>query len=250
MPGEYQVSVVSNETLTPNMRRIVLHGEDLGSFPADQESGYVKLMFEPPTDGARPVMRSYTIRRFDDHRRELTLDFVDHGDTGPASAWASQARAGDPIRIRGPGEKKLADPDADWFLLAGDMSALPALAVNLERLPDTATGHVVVEVPSEEDRQPLDHPPGMEVRWLVNPDNERPNTMLADTVQALPWLPGRPYPWFAGEFDAMRRVRRYLRDERGVDKRAMYVSCYWKIGDTDEGMKRAKKLDSEAYSEA
>jgi hypothetical protein len=32
----------------------------------------------------------------------------------------------------------------------------------------------------------------------------------------------------------------------GVDKRAMYVSCYWKIGDSDEGMKRAKQLDRDA----
>lgn len=44
----------------------------------------------------------------------------------------------------------------------------------------------------------------------------------------------------------MRNVRRYLRDERDIDKRAMYVSCYWKLGDTDEGMKRAKREDPEA----
>jgi NADPH-dependent ferric siderophore reductase len=244
--SEYQFNVISNASLTPHMRRIVLQGDDLAAFPADQESGYVKLVLEPAGDTGKAMLRSYTIRRFDPDRRELTLDFVDHGDTGPASRWANHARAGDPIRARGPGEKKLADPWADWFLLAGDMSALPALAVNLEQLPDTAMGHAVIEVLSEEDCQPLVHPPGMEVQWLVNPHNEQPNTLLADAVRALPWLPGTPYPWFAGEFDAMRRVRRYFRDEMGVDKRAMYVSCYWKIGDSDEGMKRAKQLDRDA----
>lgn len=229
------------------MRRIVLGGQSLSEFPTDQESGYVKLVLEPAVEeDARPRMRSYTIRRFDAERLELVLDFVDHGDSGPASAWARRARPGDALTLRGPGEKKLADPKADWYLLAGDMSALPALAVNLERLPRDACGYAVIEVLSEEDRQPLSHPPGVEVTWIVNTNNERANSVLADAVMALPWLSGTPYPWFAGEFDAMRRVRRYLRDKRALDKRHMYVSCYWKIGDTDEGMKAAKRLDPEA----
>jgi hypothetical protein len=41
--------------------------------------------------------------------------------------------------------------------------------------------------------------------WLVNPNNHQPNTLLADAVKALPWLPGTPYPWFAGEFDGMAK---------------------------------------------
>lgn len=246
MPAEYALEVESNASITPHMRRIVLHGAALADFPADQESGYVKLVFPPDDPDGKPLMRSYTIRRFDRYRRLLTLDFVDHGDGGPASRWARRACPGDGIRVRGPGEKKLADSGADWFLLAGDMSALPALAVNLERLPEDACGHAVIEVASEADRQPLTHPAGVELQWLVNPRSDRPNSMLADAVRALPWMSGTPYPWFAGEFDAMRNVRRYLRDERGIDKRAMYVSCYWKLGDTDEGMKRAKREDPEA----
>ena len=246
MPAEYDLEVLSNDRLTPNMRRIVLQGPELAGFPADQEGGYVKLVFDPAEEGGKPTLRSYTIRAFDAARQELMLDFVDHGDGGPASAWASRARPGDPITIRGPGEPKLAAPDADWFLLAGDMSALPALAVNLERLPEHARGYALIEVLSEDDRQSISHPKGIELIWLVNPDTERPNALLNERVRALPWLPGTPYPWFAGEFSTMRSMRRYFRDESGIDKHAMYCSCYWKMGDTDEGMKRAKKLDPEA----
>lgn len=246
MPTDYQVRVRSNDRLTPNMRRIVLHGPELAGFPEHQEGGYVKLVFAPPEEGGKPTLRSYTIRAFDAAEQALTLDFVDHGDEGPASAWANHSEPGDPITIRGPGEPKLAAPDADWFLLAGDMSALPALAVNLENLPDDARGYALIEVLSEDDRQAIDHPEGIELRWLVNPDPERPNALLDEHVRALPWLPGTPYPWFAGEFSTMRSMRRYFRDESGIDRRAMYCSCYWKMGDTDEGMKRAKKLDPEA----
>lgn len=246
MPAEYHLEVRSNHRLTPNMRRIVLQGSELADFPAGQEGGYVKLVFDPAEEGGKPTLRSYTIRAFDAPGQALTLDFVDHGDGGPASSWANSAEPGDPITIRGPGDPKLAAPDADWFLLAGDMSALPALAVNLENLPADARGHALIEVLSEDDRQSIDHPEGIELTWLVNPDPERPNILLDERVRALPWLPGTPYPWFAGEFSTMRSMRRYFRDESGIDKHAMYCSCYWKLGDTDEGMKQAKKLDPEA----
>ncbi len=246
MPADYPLEVRSNDRLTPNMRRIVLHGPELAGFPGDQEGGYVKLVFAPAEDGGKPTLRSYTIRAFDPVALALTLDFVDHGDEGPASAWANHAQPGDPITVRGPGDPKRAPPGADWYLLAGDMSALPALAVNLERLPANARGYALIEVLSEEDRQTIEHPEGIELTWLVNPDTARPNALLDERVRTLPWLPGTPYPWFAGEFSTMRSMRRYFRDESGIDKHAMYCSCYWKMGDTDEGMKRAKKLDPEA----
>ena len=245
MPAQYELKVASNRPLTPHMRRIRLHGESLRDFPDDQESGYVKLVLQDG-NSEKPLLRSYTIRAFDRERCELTLDFVDHGDTGPASAWANQAKPGESVVIRGPGEKKLADPTADWFVLAGDMSALPALAVNLEQLPAHARGYALIEVLSEEDKQDIAAPDQVDVRWLINPDNETENTLLADAVKRLDWLPGTPYPWFAGEFSTMRQIRRYFRDEKGIDKRAMYVSSYWKIGDTDEGMKLAKRMDTEA----
>ncbi len=245
MPAHYQLTVTRNESLTPHMRRILLAGDALADFPDDQESGYVKLVLNGDSDG-KPLLRSYTIRAFDPQARQLTLDFVDHGDAGPASAWARRVMVGDTATVRGPGEKKLADPRADWFLLAGDMSALPALAVNLEQLPRDARGYAVIEVLSEEDRQEIDAPEGIDLHWIVNPDNEQENTVLADAIRSLDWLPGTPYPWFAGEFNTMRLVRRYFRDEKGIDKRAMYVSSYWKIGDTDEGMKLAKRMDAEA----
>ncbi|MEM7079991.1 MAG: siderophore-interacting protein [Pseudomonadota bacterium] len=244
MPQQYDLTVVSNDVLTPHMRRIVLHGDDLREFPDDQESGYVKVAFTD-AEGDR-VLRSYTIRRFDAQTLQLTLDFVDHGDSGPASKWAGEVDPGAPVSIFGPGEKKLVDPTADWVLLGGDLSALPALSVNLEVLPQDAKGYAVVEVPSEADIQPLTPPTGVELIWVVNSDARQPNKRLTERIRELPWLDGTPYPWFAGEFEGMRAMRSYFRDERGVHRKAMYLSCYWKLGEPDEGMKRAKRRDAEA----
>ncbi|MEM7099583.1 MAG: siderophore-interacting protein [Pseudomonadota bacterium] len=244
MPAEYNLVVKSSEILSPNMRSIVLTGEDLETFPPDQESGYVKVVF--PLDAETSVMRSYTIRAHNRDLHEITLDFVDHGDAGPASKWARNTSVGETITVRGPGEKKLADPQADWFLIAGDLSALPAITVNLEQLPEDARGYAVIEVPDSADQQALQAPAGMEIQWVVNPDHSQANIPLVQAIRSLNWLPGTPYPWFAGEFEGMRQMRQFLRHEKGIDKKAMYLSCYWKYGDTDEGMKAAKRLDAQA----
>ncbi|MEM9620485.1 MAG: siderophore-interacting protein [Pseudomonadota bacterium] len=248
MPGEYNVQVAAQSQLSPHMRRVEFVGEALADFPDNQESGYVKL--QVPVAGGGHVMRSYTIRHFNLAQRRLVMDFVDHGDAGPASHWVRHCAVGEHIIIRGPGEKKLVDPAADWYLIAGDLSALPALSVNVEQLRADARGYVVIEVPDQRDIQPLEVPNNMSLRWMVNPDGSQPNRRLVDEVLQLKWLPGQVYPWFAGEFEAMRQMRRYFRDERMVPRQNMYVSCYWKLGDSDEGMKQAKRLDAEADARA
>ena len=249
MAETYQAYIQENTQLSPNMRQLVLSGSGLSQFPAQQESGYVKLLLTAPS-GKRPqkqrIARSFTIRAQDKAAQTLTLQVVDHGDLGPASRWARRSTPGDRVELRGPGERKLADPTADWYLFGGDMSALPAIAVNLEQLPHTAVGYAFLEIISEADKQSLLAPPGIEIKWIVNSDLARTNKALAQAVVSAPWRPGAPYGWFAGEFDAMRTVRRYFRDERRLPKGSSYVSSYWKLGATDEEMKAAKRADPEA----
>lgn len=230
--------------LTPNLTRVVLGGEALHDFPAGYESGYVKLVLEEDEGTA---MRSFTVRSFEPAARELVLDMVSHGDAGPAARWIRQVSLGDRVTVSGPGACKMVNTDADWFLLAGDMSALPAILCNLETLPLDAAGDIVLEVISEHDILPLEVPQGMNLHWVVNPDPASPNTVLEDTVMALPWRDGRVSVWVAGEFSASRTLRQYFRHQKQVDRDAMYVSCYWKIGDTDEGMKAAKRADPEPW---
>ena len=234
--------VKDKHQLTPNMLRIVLGGEELADFPDGQESGYVKLLLSQEN---KIIKRSYTIRAFDAEKKQLTLDFV-VGEKGPATAWVMNCKVGDEIDIDGPGATKLVDHSADWFFLAGDMTALPAISVNLEQLPATASGHAVLEIIDPEDQQQLKVPPGIKIVWVVNPSPYKSNTILVDAVRALPWKDGQPSVWAACEFDAMRSLRRYFKQERQVERGQVYASSYWKIGETDEGNKAAKKLDTEA----
>ncbi|MBO6563121.1 MAG: siderophore-interacting protein [Pseudomonadales bacterium] len=239
------LEVVDREQVSPNLLRVTLGGAALSDFPAGFEGGYIKLVL--PEGDDNPAMRSYTIKEFRNETSELVFDMVSHGVAGPAARWSKSMKVGDAIDIGGPGPCQKIDPTADWFLIAGDMSAVPAIQVNVETLPSSAKGYLVLEVISEQDKPELDLPDGVDVHWVINPDPESENTKLEDTVKELPWLEGHVSAWVAGEFSASRSVRQYFRHERKVAKESMYVSCYWKIGQTDEGMKAAKRADTEAW---
>lgn len=246
------LTVRQKKYLTPNMIRMVLGGDELSDFPLNEEGGYIKLSFPAEsTDFAvasqtpsKPLVRSYTIRAFDHEALELTLDFVVHDVKGPASTWALVADQGDTIHTNGPGVVKRVDTQADWVFIAGDMTALPAISVNIDTLPSSAKGYVVIEILDEKDKQSFHAPEGIHVHWVINPHPEIPNTLLFEAVKKQPWLAGNPSIWFAGEFDAMRHMRRYFKQERCVARDQIYLSSYWKMGDTDEGNKAAKKRDA------
>ena len=239
------VIVHHRQQVSPNMLRITLAGDELADFPSGFEGGYVKLAIADEESGT--ALRSFTVRRFDPTSRQLELDMVAHGDLGPAGRWAGRVQAGDSITIMGPGPVKGLTPDADWVLLAGDMSALPAISVNLAALPVDAQGHAVLEIIHPEDRLSITKPPGVELTWVINERPTAPNTRLPDAVKSIPWRPGRVAVWVAGEYASARALRQYIRNERQVDRADTYISCYWKIGDTDEQMKAAKRADPEGW---
>ena len=76
------------------------------------------------------MKRRYTIRHARPDAGELDLDVLLHGD-GPGSRWGATAADGDEIAFQGP-RGKLVLTDADWHLLCGDESALPAIAAIAE----------------------------------------------------------------------------------------------------------------------
>ena len=215
-PLPRQLIVINKHKISRNMLRITLGGDALSDFPLDQESGYIKLHFarEDVLAGdieqqlrsddpkARPMLRTYTVRQQRQNPCEIDVDFVVH-EGGPASDWAIDVNLGEQIYVAGPGKKKLLDITADWFFIAGDMTALPAISVNLALLADDARGYAVIEVLEEADIQPLSVPKNFELLWVIN-NHQHGTSLLVDAVKALPLLEGNPSIWLACEFTAMR----------------------------------------------
>ena len=240
-PDPRILEVIQVKQITPHMRRVTLGGAGLKSFPADQESAYLKMMFQSEVSD-RPMLRTYTVRY--QRNDEIDVDFVLHHDGGPAATWAATVKPGETIEVRGPGPKKLVDTSADWFFIVGDMTALPAISVNIESLPANAKGHAVIEVTEKEDIQEISTPEGFDIYWLVNPNPGKDNQMLISKIRSLPWQNGRPSVWAACEFSSMRQLREYFRNERQLDKIELYISSYWKHGIDEDAHKIAKRADA------
>lgn len=248
-----ELEVLRAEWLTPVLRRLVLGGEGFAAFvPNDFTDAYVKLRFGTEDE---PEVRTYTVREVDVDAGELVIDFVVHGPAGLAGPWARNATPGDRITLVGPAGAYRPDPDADWHLLVGDESALPAIAAAVEILPSDARGQVIVEVDSPEHQIPIAVPDGVELTWLhresAEPAARDPHdaavTVAADTplaraVRSAPWLSGSPHVFVHGEaHTVMRGIRPYIRKERGVPAERASISGYWRRGLDHQGFVTWKK---------
>ncbi|MGW0533908.1 siderophore-interacting protein [Streptomyces sp. NPDC003032] len=255
-PKAHVAQVVRTERLTPHMQRVVLGGEGLADFTAGEcTDHYVKLLFDAegvtypePFDIQRireefpreqwPVTRTYTVRWWDPEVRELALDFVIHGDEGLAGPWARDARPGATVRFLGPGGGYAPDAAADWHLLAGDESALPAIAAAAEALPAGAVARVFVEVGGPEEEQKI--ATDAEVVWLHRAGRPvgRP---LVEAVRSLEFPAGDMQAFVHGEAGFVKELRRYLRVEREVPRERLSISGYWRLGHNEDGWQASKR---------
>lgn len=294
----FSVRVARTEQLCPSVRRFTFVGDDLDRFadngfdqrikfflPIDGH-GYAELLDLAATgdwygrwrdlpDERRHPMRTYTARGVRHGARELDVDVVLHGDTGPASRWAGRAVPGDELVILGPnadavgphgGVDFVPPAHADRLLVAGDETALPAIAGILERLPADARGEAVIEMPHADDRFDLVAPDGVTVRWYGR-DGQPHGSLLVPAVQAAAarLLPGQApapdveledvdieagllwetpvdehgaplrtstalYAWLAGEAGVIKTLRRHLVAECGVDRKSVAFMGYWRAG--------------------
>ncbi|MFE5733048.1 siderophore-interacting protein [Streptomyces sp. NPDC056528] len=257
-PKATEARVVHTERITPHMVRLVLGGPGLDGFGVGEYTDhYVKLLFAPegvtypePFDMERireeypreqwPTTRTYTVRAWDPERRELTVDFVVHGDEGLAGPWAARAEAGDTVRFLGPGGGYAPDETADWHLLVGDESALPAIAAALERLPAGARAHAFVEIEDAAEEQKLETAADVDVTWLHR--GGRPvGEALVEAVRTLDFPTGDVHAFVHGEAGFVKELRRHLRLDRGVPRERLSISGYWRLGKTDEAWRAIKR---------
>ncbi|MFJ2647417.1 siderophore-interacting protein [Streptomyces sp. NPDC087420] len=205
--------------------------------------------FQAIPEAERPWARSYTIRSHDPSRGTICVDFVLHGDggdgdgteggsgggpgeAGPATRWARSAAPGDVLGMFGP-SAYFATPlplgTADWMLLAGDESALPAIGTIVEALPAGARAVVFVEVVDAAEEQRFETAGDVTAHW---PHRGRapsgPRGPLVRAVRDAVFPEGSVHGWLGGEAGAVRALRRHLVEERGFDRRAVDFTGYWR----------------------
>ncbi|MDF2980112.1 MAG: Siderophore-interacting protein, partial [Actinomycetospora sp.] len=239
--------VVRVQRLTPRMARVTLSG-DFGELPGAAATDHVKVFFPtgrdelpvmpqvgehglvPPPPGTPRTYRDYTVRRLDREAGELDLDMVVHAG-GLAGAWAATARPGLKVGVLGPRGSEVVDDTLDWYVLAGDETALPAIGRWLAELPAGARAEVFCEVADAAEEQELASAADVTVHWLHRdgvPAGEA--ALLHDALAAVTLPPGRGFVWVAGEAGALRPVRRMLRARPDVCSRHLDVDGYWRRG--------------------
>ena len=228
--------VLTVTDLSPHMRRITLTGESLADFPENKESAHVKVIFPNPEStskkpklgiywGFKKFMRSYTIRAFNKEKQTLDLDFAINDHKGLATNWASQAMSGDYLGIAGPGDTKHTDLFAENHLFFGDITALPAIAATLEKLPTDAVGKAWIQIPTNEDIQTLTLPSNIDIHWLVTP-NKLTNEFLVGLQSMGPELQNTAI-FIATETSIVKQLKSHLNSNCRYNKSKLYASAYW-----------------------
>jgi NADPH-dependent ferric siderophore reductase len=246
------------EQLTPHMVRIVVGGAGLTGLDAGAYTDhYVKILFPRPDVAypqpfdlaviretlprdQQPLVRTYTVRRWRPEVPELWLDFVVHGDEGIAGPWAVAAQVGDPVRFMGPGGGYTPNPAADWHLLAGDESALPAIAAALEGMPAGAPVKAFIEVADAAEEQKLETPADAEITWLHR-DGRPVGEALVEAVRGLTFPAGQVHAFVHGEATFVKDLRALLRVERGLPMTQLSISGYWRRGLNEDGWQSTKR---------
>ncbi|MYW03598.1 SIP domain-containing protein, partial [Streptomyces sp. SID3343] len=206
--------------------------------------------------GREQPARNYTVRAFDAEARSLTVDFFLHGDHGDrgfrgedgdegeateateaaaagdhgaAGRWAGAARPGDRVGFAGSRVHWVTDPAAEWTLLVGDETALPAIAATVAELPTDHPTFVVLEVRDEAEHAALDVDHAhARVHWVHRGDAEPGRGRgLEDAVRALTLPDGPGQVWAAGESLVIRSLRAHLLKERELPKATVSALGYW-----------------------
>ncbi|MGO1545042.1 MAG: siderophore-interacting protein [Gulosibacter sp.] len=288
----FPVQVSAIRDLSSGFRRFTFAGPSLATFGDPGLDQRIKLVFpiaggdysellgatdwygtwrELPDERRHPI-RTYTTRYVRQEACELDVDVVVHDVVGPASAWIEHAAVGDELLVLGPNAEFDGEPggidfvppaSTEQYLIAGDETAAPAIAVILESLPATARGIAVLEVPSADDAAYLPSHPGIDVRVVPRDGGDHGSVLVSATRGAVAELApiGTPqeveeidvdsdllwevprhakggaalkhtslYAWFAGEAGAVKTLRRHLVSERGIDRRTVAFMGYWRLG--------------------
>ncbi|WP_241843232.1 siderophore-interacting protein [Agromyces albus] len=248
--GVVHAEVVDAVRISPHFVRLTVAGDDLAGWrhlgfdqwfrlavPVSDQTrfdnlagtydtaGYLKYLILPKA--TRPVIRNYTVRRFRPEDGELDIDFVVHGDDGVAGPWAGSLPLGASVALidQGCGYRGIA---ADWSLLVGDESALPAVAGILRDMPRDSRGHALIELPEFGDQQEVDAPEGMSVHWIVRRPEAPIGRTALEHLRELAFPEGTVNAFAAGESKLATGARRHLVNERGVPKSNVTFCGYWR----------------------
>jgi NADPH-dependent ferric siderophore reductase len=245
-----RVTVVEVDREVPGMSCVTFGGPELEGFASEGPADHVKVFFPDPFTGTlvapattaggpasgaggAPLARDFTPRwsgAGPDGSPRLRIDFVLHGDAGPASAWATQAQPGDELVIAGPRGSKLLPEGMSRLLLVADESALPAVSRWRERVPGGVPVEALLIVHDEAVAEylPAELADRARIEWL--PATARPEEIESSVREMADGADERAFAFLAGEATMLVPLRTLLRGLLPDGRDQVAASGYWRRG--------------------
>lgn len=262
--AKHVFEVSSKEYITPHYIRIKLRGDGVADFAQCTAGANNKIFIPPagakevqfatfdaqkgewvmPQDDVKPLVRTYTHRGISADGKEIIIDFVNHGDNGPASSWARAAEVQDQLGVAMKLRTSDLYPEVAWYFLIGDATAIPVISCILESLPPTAKGHCLVEVSGEEDIHPEIKHGGFTVQWIFNPHPEAGSSLAQEAQQVHVPAGLSHFAYVACEYSSVKALRQYFREGLQWTNQELYAFSYWRSGfaeDKSAGDRREEK---------
>ncbi|WDF65418.1 siderophore-interacting protein [Flavobacterium sp. KACC 22763] len=179
------------------------------------------------------AMRTYTTRNIDFINKTLQIDFVTHGDNGPASKWAENAKSGDFLGIAMKESQKPLVPSSENYFIVGDSTAIPVISAILETLSSNVNVMLLLEVNSYRDVLILNTKANLNVKWIYNPSPFDGSKLAEECIDLLA-KENQQYVFAAAEFETIRKIRKHLKEELQLERDCFHAVSYWKRGSSEE----------------
>lgn len=244
---QFEARVLAVTDLSPAFRRVTLATPDVRELRLMGPDEYLGLFMPPPgravalpdadavnprsalasvPEAERPELRWYTVRAHRPEDGELDVDVVSTGHDGPGARWIAAVRPGDRVGVRAMTAPYASAPPAGHHLLLADETGLPGMLAVLDSAPAGVRFTCVAEVPGDEHlheevtRAPI---------TVVRRGDAAPGSALLPALEALE--PTRvDYAWVCAEGGTAAAARRHLVRERGLARRSVFSSGFWRTG--------------------
>lgn len=236
-PGFSILTVTNTQYITPRVRRITFRTTDMARFEK-QDAIHLRIMVnfddfltQRKSQGSDtefvPVWRRYTVRAVDPAANRVMIDFFLHDTDGPGANWAKSAQPGDKVGISslsGCGFKP-----ADWYLIAGDETSLPAIGRLVEDLPPHVEATAIIIVSNPDEGQPLKSQANLNIEWIYRDSCVDIQRQFLTAIQrvAYPRDDRKKLIWAGCDVQTARKIRHYLRETHAVRKEEEAVFGYW-----------------------
>lgn len=227
METQHRAIVTAVRDLTPRLRRVELAVPEGTWKSTGIPDEFVHLEVGAESlDADGHSSRHYSIARLLPHG--VAIDVVLHGH-GPGAKWGREAVTGDVVYFSD-AHGYYKPSGSGTRILAGDMTAIPAIRRILAEASADEVFRVIVEIPDMGEASAFNSDAEVHTTWVVSGNHVSASTLqqsLSEVLSASDDDHSTIYIWVACESAVSRSIRQHLRQDLGIHHSRFRIVGYW-----------------------